>query len=431
VWAGALISLALYVLVSSGGRTTHGFIAYYTAARLLADGRLGPSVYDDPWFMQVVQASTGTEVLEVFGPNPPAMALAALPLVWLDHETARWVWLIASLAAYAVATRAWLRPSPTRGPVPPALVATMMLAPAVWANLRTGQIYLFVFAAMSGAGRALLLGRERQAGVALGLILALKTAGAAWLSLLVSQVRFRVVTTALAVTTAITGGLLIVTGPAVWQRYPDYVQEFVQRPAASATAYQTTWGFFRRLCVAHPQWNPSPAADCAMVANIVPPLAIAVALIVTMTVLRRGPQAMVIAGGMCLSLLAVPVAGDHHFVVAGLIMLLIWRHAASAGRPWPRRWVWLILGALYLVPMEVTAFRFTDGWLALAAYPRLYLAWLLWGLIIYGASSRWQTPGGGRTPGVPESLVMARSRGRGGEELADDPRTTPIARQEK
>jgi hypothetical protein len=125
-----------------------------------------------------------------------------------------------------------------------------------------------------------------------------------------------------------------------------------------------------------------------MVANVVPPLAIAAALIVTIAVLRRGPQALVIAGGMCLSLLAVPVAGDHHFVVAGLIMMLMWRHSASVGRPWPGRWIWAVLGALYFVPMEITAFRFTDGWLVLAAYPRLYLAWLLWGLIIYGASRR-------------------------------------------
>jgi hypothetical protein len=400
IWAGSLVVLAAYVLVWSGGRATHGFIAYYTAARLLAEGQLGPAVYDDAWFMGVVQTMTGTEVLEVFGPNPPAMAIAALPLVLFDHGTARWIWLAASLIAFAAATWAWLRPSSTRGPVPPALVATLMLAPPVWANLRTGQIYLFVFAAMAAAGRALLRGRERRAGLALGLILAIKTAGAAWLSLLVSQVRLQVVTTALLVTTAITGALLIVTGPAVWQRYPTYVQEFVQRPAASVTAYQTTWGFFRRLCVADPQWNPSPAADCPMMADVVPPLAVATALIVTIAVLRRGPQALVIAGGMCLSLLTVPVAGDHHFVVAGLIMLLIWRHSASVGRPWLHRGIWAVLGALYLVPMEITAFLFTDGWLALAGYPRLYLAWLLWGVIVYGASRR---PAGARpTPLVAQ-----------------------------
>ena len=34
--------------------------------------------------------------------------------------------------------------------------------------------------------------------------------------------------------------------------------------------------------------------------------------------------------------------------------------------------------ALLVVPLEWTAERFTVGWWALLAYPRLYAAWLLW-----------------------------------------------------
>jgi hypothetical protein len=38
----------------------------------------------------------------------------------------------------------------------------------------------------------------------------------------------------------------------------------------------------------------------------------------------------------------------------------------------------LVVGALLIVPLEYTAERFTAGWWALLAYPRLYAAWLLW-----------------------------------------------------
>ena len=38
----------------------------------------------------------------------------------------------------------------------------------------------------------------------------------------------------------------------------------------------------------------------------------------------------------------------------------------------------LLIGALLIVPLEYTAERFTTGWWALLAYPRLYAAWLLW-----------------------------------------------------
>ncbi|MCI0433802.1 MAG: hypothetical protein L0271_09130, partial [Gemmatimonadetes bacterium] len=87
---------------------------------------------------------------------------------------------------------------------------------------------------------------------------------------------------------------------------------------------------------------------------------------------------------ICLSVLAVPVAGEHHFVVLGIAVMLVWRVTIdapplSAWRRWGR---WMVFGALYLVPLEITAFRFTEGWSALIAYPRLYAGWFLWGVTI-------------------------------------------------
>jgi hypothetical protein len=267
--------------------------------------------------------------------------------------------------------------------VPAPLVALLMLAPPVWANLRTGQIYLFVFAAVAAAAYALIARRDGGAGFALGLALTIKSAGAAWLTLLLAERRIRAVVTALFTMACLTAVVMNVTGAAIWQRYPGYVQEFVQRPGTSVTAYQTTWGFARRLCAADPQWNPAPVASCAGLANLVPPLLILGALIVTANAVRRAPPTLAAAAGISLSVLAVPVAGDHHFVVLGLAMLLLWQQGTT--RPDPgarRRGAWVVLGVLYALPMEWTAFRFTEGWSALAAYPRLYAAWLLWGLII-------------------------------------------------
>jgi hypothetical protein len=384
VWAAAVVVLLAYIVAASGPRMTHGFIAYYVAARLLAAGQLGQLVYDDAWFMRVVQEMTGSGVLEVYGPNPPAMALAALPVAWADPAIARWIWLLASLAAFAATTYAWLRLGPSGVAAPAPLVAIVMLAPPVWANLRTGQIYLFVFAAVAVTARAVIGRRDRVAGLMLGLALALKSAGAAWVSLLLAERRFLIAAAAIVVAAALNGAVLLVTGAGIGERYPAYVQEFVTRPAASVTAYQTTWGFVRHLCVADPQWNPAPAAECEAVATFLPPVAVAVAFLVTVAVVRGAAPALGAAAGICLSLIAVPVAGDHHFVVLGLVMLLLWQHGAGRadrhGRP--GRAVWFVASALYLVPMEATAFRFTDGWWAVAAYPRLYLVWLLWGVIV-------------------------------------------------
>ena len=38
----------------------------------------------------------------------------------------------------------------------------------------------------------------------------------------------------------------------------------------------------------------------------------------------------------------------------------------------------VLIAALLIVPLEITAERFTAGWWALLAYPRLYAAWMLW-----------------------------------------------------
>ena len=49
--AGMLAAMALAIFtVFSAGSITHGFVAYYTASRLLASGELGPLAYDDRWF---------------------------------------------------------------------------------------------------------------------------------------------------------------------------------------------------------------------------------------------------------------------------------------------------------------------------------------------------------------------------------------------
>jgi hypothetical protein len=63
----------------------------------------------------------------------------------------------------------------------------------------------------------------------------------------------------------------------MWWIYPSQVRAYVARPASSVTAYQTTLGMFRHLCVADPQWNPAPAASCGPIAFAVPELIIGLA----------------------------------------------------------------------------------------------------------------------------------------------------------
>ena len=369
-----LLALFAYVWLFSIGEITHGFMAYYAAAHALGGDGIGPWVYDDELFRAYVQGLTRSPILEIYGPNPPTMTLLALPVVWLDHITARSVWLLLSVLSLAGGVTILARDALRREAAGVlAMIAVALLSPSVFANLRTGQAYLFVFGWFALAGHLLMRERDRRAGVALGLALALKSSGAPWLVLLAVR-RPGTVITAIAVIGALIVGSLPWIDPATWVAYPSYLREFISRPTTGSTAYQTTEGFVRHLCVADARWNPAPAADCAWLAWWLPSGMTFGALVITFALTRRARLAHVIAAAVCLSLLVVPIAEDHHFVLLSVALFLLLPVQLRLARDWP-----LIGGAaLLMVPAAWTISRFTDGWWALLAYPRLYAAWLVW-----------------------------------------------------
>ena len=166
----AAMVLAFFTVFSAGSMT-HGFVAYYTAARLLAGGELGPIAYDDRWFGAKVQQVTASSVREIFTPNPPTMALMALPVAGFGAQPARAVWLVASLVAFIAAVASLVKHQSLRNrdvSIPVLLV--MLLSPAVFTNLRIGQGYLIVFALSAATALLLIKGRDRAAGVWLGVL---------------------------------------------------------------------------------------------------------------------------------------------------------------------------------------------------------------------------------------------------------------------
>jgi hypothetical protein len=365
----AAMILAIFTIFSARS-TTHGFVSYYTASRLLVSGELGPRAYDDQWFGEIVQRITSSSVREIFIPNPPTMALMAVPLVGMGPQPARAIWLGVSLAAFIGGVSALTRYRARKNrDVSIPLLMLMLLAPAVFTNLRIGQGYLIVFALFAGATVMLLKHRDRSAGMFLGLLLALKTSGVALALLLIVRRRWAAISAA-ALTALV---LAIVITPfidaSMWWIYPSQVRAYVARPASSVTAYQTTLGMFRHLCIADPQWNPSPAASCGAIAFAAPTVIIAIATLVTLLLARRSTSTESwIAAGTTLSVLSLPAVAEPHFVLMAIPLALLRLHTIEI----------LVIGALLMVPLEYTAERFTAGWWALLAYPRLYAAWLLW-----------------------------------------------------
>jgi hypothetical protein len=369
--AGMIASMILAAFAVFSARSmTHGFVSYYTASRLLAGGELGPLAYDDGWFGEAVKRLTASNVREIFIPNPPPMALMALPVAALDPQPARAVWLLASLAALLAGVSALVRFQMRRNrdvTVPVLLV--MLLAPAVFTNLRIGQGYLFVFAMFAATVALLLRRRDLAAGAFLGALLALKTSGVALVALLACRRRWRAVIAAVAMAVALSIAITPFIDPSMWWEYPGHVRAYVMRPASSVTAYQTTLSLFRRLCVADPQWNPSPAAACAPVAFVVPALLAGGATLLTILLaLRSRRDEPWLAAAAALSVLTLPAVAEPHFVLMAIPLALLRLRIGEVA----------VIAGLLIVPLEWTAERFTSGWWVVLAYPRLYAAWLLW-----------------------------------------------------
>ena len=249
----------------------------------------------------------------------------------------------------------------------------------MFANLRTAQAYLIVGAGFAGAALALRDRRDSMAGLLLGLAVILKTAGAPWLLVLAMMRRWRALGVAIA-----TAGLVAVvtlpwTGLDTWRAYPTAIADFVARPTTGITAYQTTLGFMRHWC------GPEAAAlstlgDCSTRVTLAAWLLLGSAVVITGLVVRRAPPMIASAAGVCLSLLCIPIAEDHAFV---LLAIPIFALAAT-----PPRWSWVVVAVLVLVPAQLTVERYLTGWLSLLAYPRLYATWWLWALTIHASISQ-------------------------------------------
>jgi len=192
--AAALAALpagfVLFDAAMRGSRAdTHSFPSYYTASKLLVSGAPLDRLEDRAWFREETR-KLGFAEPDVFWGNPPPAALVMAPLAYFfSPATARRIWTWASvvfwLAGVELMRRSVLRRLAGSMHVSAALgfgSFAALFAP-VHANLELGQIYLLLFFVQTAACAFWLDGRSFLAGVAAGVLLALKGYGVLFLGL--------------------------------------------------------------------------------------------------------------------------------------------------------------------------------------------------------------------------------------------------------
>ena len=354
---------------------------YVWAARALRSHEFGPAVYDDDVVRREILRLTDGRVGDILSPSPPTLPLFALPFTLLPERWIAPAWaagnIIALLAALILTLNA-VRWPVHRLPLAGCAAAGLLLCAPLHENLARGQIYLWLLAFFSVSVYGLASGRDRLAGIGLGMSLLLKVAGwPVWLVLVVHQ-RWRALAWAAGSVVAISLLSLPWIGLSTWQRYAtDVVPRWVTTPFAAIPAYQTVSGFWQHLFRYDGQWNPAPLADLPLAAAFLAALTVLALLGATVVLARRSVLLLAVSGALVVGVVTSPVAEQYHYLTVSIpfaFLLHSWTGQSD-------RWIGaalVVAAVLLFAPLPYKHPDLSAGTASLLAYPRLLGALLLW-----------------------------------------------------
>lgn len=358
---------------------THSYPAYYTASRLVVEGRWSASLYDDAWFEARVLEMTQGRVSEHFSLHPPTTSLLLVPIAWLDLTRARAVWQSLNLAFFLAAL--WLLTGAlriTNWVWRILFFAFALLFPPFVENIRVGQTYVLIFFWLTLALWGELRGKHIVAGIGLGLATGIKLSGAPIWLILAARRQWRALLAA-ALATLFTAFLGFVTlGGEGWFAFFKRVLDYSQPvPLAAHVAFQATPSFLQRIFVGSREFNPTPLFDAPSLAL---PLNVAILILALGAMLwyaRRAAFEIAFAAGVTASVILFPMAIEYHYTLLLIPIAVMARELLATRTRLEIFWFSAIL-FLLCVPFDWNAPRWNERVYVLFAYPRLYGGWLLW-----------------------------------------------------
>lgn len=319
--------------------------------------------------------------------NPPATDLVLLPIAGLDYRRALEVWTLFNVVCLAAATL-WLQSRlGFDGPWRPGFIALVLLDAPVFANFLNGQFYVFLLVLLMLAWYSYKERRDGILGMALGLMLVLKLAGGLLLLMLLVQRRRRAVAWAAVCILAVIAVPLPWLPFAAWRASAHALVASSSLNVTALTDFQTLHSFCRHLFTYDARYYPAPLLNARLLATTLISLGIIGTIGITVYCawkVRAGDRDDVIFSAFVTAgLILTPASLEYHFT---LLLLPIALLAAWGWRRGESPWWYTVLGltaALLAAPLPYRSPRFDLGAWALAAYPRLYGAYLLWGLSMW------------------------------------------------
>ena len=402
----AVVYLIFGVILPSIPRTTHGFIGYYAASRLLLEDGWGPHVYDNEWFIAYTQTFTGGKVGEVIRPNFPTVALLALPVAFLSPDAARALWLWGNLGALiagvallhangfnASSLHGTNQHAPWLFRFPILLTTFLLVIPPLTRNFELGQAYLVLLFLLAAAVYGFERQNDRLAGIALGLAFGLKSAGALlWLAL-IAQRRWRALAWGVGTFACLALFSLPWIGLDTWAAYPATVINTSGEPILTATAYQSVPGLFSHLFQYHEIWSPAPLINLPGLGQLFVGVIGLTTLWLTLRKASNVSTSLLAAALIALNTVLVPLVEEHQYALMLIPIIILAKHIKE--NPPESKWEWLVFGLsilLLAVPVYYKNPALFGGWLSLFAYPRLFAGCGIWLLILHRLHKESQKP---------------------------------------
>lgn len=371
-----------FFVADAAARPSNGFVAYYVAARLVKDGADVGRFYDDAWFRSAI-ARYGPAVNDIYNVSPPTTALLLLPLAGFSYAGARSVWTLFNLVCL-VGVGVWLMwQSDLRGLWVPSFAVLMLAYQPLYANFAQGQAYVLLLAWLVVAWYGYRHQRAWLLGISLGLMLVFKTAGVLLWPLLLIRRRWRALVWGTLTVLVVSLASLPWLGLGTWRTYFRLLPRLSAQPEMAVTAYQTQLSFFRHLFTFDERWNPAPLLHAPALGTWLPRLGIAaVAGISAYAAYTTDRDDLAFAAFAVATVLLSPVSLDYHYTLLLLPIAILVAWVQERAWSWPA-FVLGISAILIAADLPYQSPRLAAGALALLAYPKLYGAFLLWGLAVW------------------------------------------------
>lgn len=365
------------------------FPNYYTASRLVLEGKDVSRLYDDAWFNAQI-ASYGIAVEGKFSPFPPPTVFIMLPIASLSPGTAMTVWTILNIAALVGVVLLLKRT--TRKSLWWVLLLVLFSGHALINDFRFGQCYLML-ALLIILGYVLWTrNHPLAAGVLLGVGAAIKYFPLAYIPLMVLRKQWKMLAAFVLTIAGINGLAMATVGTGAYEEFFNnilmhHLSANMQDPFSSV--FQSWNSLFRRLFVADGMLNPSPlfnwpAGFMLLTAVVVGTVIwISAAQILQLQQIQHTSAFSLQFSLLTITCLAIlPASATYHFLLLIFpVALLISSVALPAVKL--QNWVVAVYATVGVLPYHFVKGFDGQGVLTLVAYPRLWLMAIMFILTIF------------------------------------------------